>query len=377
LGAGTDPVEGAALAAAIIEQSRRQGALVAATTHYAELKVYAMTTPGTCNASCEFDVETLAPTYRLLIGIPGKSNAFAISKRLGLPEGVIQQAAERINAENVRFEDVLTQLDVQRQTMEKEKIAAAKLRLEMEQNAKIAREYSAKIDGERAKARETANAEARRILEEARRAADDVFAELTKMRKQQEKAMDFQEMNDRKANLKRGINAAEERLGAEPERPVPPMVRPAVAGDLVTLLSMDTQARVLSVGKDGSLRLQAGILNISAKQDEVRVVEGESQTKKDAKRIVARAEHQLRSLGASPELDLRGMMSDEAEGALDLFLDNAMMGNLETVRIIHGKGTGALRKAVQQRLKGNKTVKSFRLGAYGEGDSGVTIVTLK
>ncbi|MEG0596509.1 MAG: endonuclease MutS2 [Oscillospiraceae bacterium] len=377
LGAGTDPIEGAALAAAIIEESRKRGALVAATTHYAELKVYAMTTPGVENASCEFDVETLAPTYKLLIGIPGKSNAFAISKRLGLSDAVIEKAAERVTAENVRFEDVLTQLDVQRQAMEREKLAAAKLRLEMEQSAKVAGEYRARIEEERAKAREKANAEARQILDDARRAADETFAELNKMRRQQQKNADFQEMNDTRTGLRHRLNEAENALDKAPEIPVPPMVRPAVVGDTVQLVSMGTQATVLSVNKDGALQLQAGILKISAKQEEVRVVEGETQSQKDAKKFIAHTEHKLRSLGASPELDLRGMMADEAERAVDLFLDNAMMGNLETVRIIHGKGTGALRKAVGIKLKSCKTVKSFRLGGYGEGDNGVTIVTLK
>ncbi|NCB63799.1 MAG: endonuclease MutS2, partial [Clostridia bacterium] len=197
LGAGTDPVEGAALAAAIIESAREKGALVAATTHYAELKVYAMTTKGVENASCEFDVDSLAPTYKLLIGIPGKSNAFAISERLGLPKYVIDKAAERVDAENVRFEDVLTQLDRQRQEMEKEKDEARKLRREMEDSAKAAREYRERLEKEREKAAERARAEAKVIIDEARAAADEVFAELNEMRRRQEKEADWQEQNDR------------------------------------------------------------------------------------------------------------------------------------------------------------------------------------
>ena len=375
LGAGTDPIEGAALAAAIIESAREMGALVAATTHYAELKVYAMTTKGVENASCEFDVYSLAPTYRLLIGIPGKSNAFAISQRLGLPKEIIQKAAARIDAENVRFEDVLTQLDEQRQEMEREKEAAAKLRREMEETAKASREYKAQMEAQRLKAVEKAQAEARAILDEARDTADQVFKELNDMRRRQRKEEDWQRVNDERAALRHRLNEAEGKLGQRPEEPAPPPTRPAKAGDTVELVKMGTQATVLAVNKDGSLQLQAGILKITAKQDEVRVVEGESI--KAAKKVVQRAEHKLRSLGASPEVDLRGMMTDEAIGALDLFLDNAVLGKLNEVRIIHGKGTGAVRKAVRDHLKRSRYVKSFRPGRYGEGEDGVTIAELK
>ena len=377
LGAGTDPVEGAALAAAIIESARERGALVCATTHYAELKVYAMTTPGVENASCEFDVETLAPTYRLLIGIPGKSNAFAISQRLGLGRDVIDKAAARIDAENVRFEDVLTQLDRQRQEMEREKDEARKLRREMEDSAKTAREYREKLEKERAKAVDKAQAEARAIIEEARRTADEVFAELNDMRKRQEKEASWQEQNDRRAGLKHRLNQAEDALGAAEELPPPPPTRPAKAGDTVELVKMGTRAEVIAVNKDGTLQLQAGILKITAKQEEVRVAEGENSSQKQAVKIAQRAEHQLRSLGASPEVDLRGMMTDEAILVLDRFLDSAVMGRLTQVTVIHGKGTGAVRKAVRDHLKRSRYVKSFRPGRYGEGEDGVTVAELK
>ena len=378
LGAGTDPVEGAALAAAIIESARGLGASVAATTHYAELKVYAMTTPGVENASCEFNVDSLAPTYRLLIGIPGKSNAFAISERLGLPRYIIDKAAARLDAENVRFEDVLTQLDRQRQEMEREKEKARRLRQEMEENSREAREYRQRIEEERAKATEKARAEARAILDEARDTADKVFKELNEMRKRQAKEADWQVANDRRADLRRRLNEAEDALGARPEPELPPKMRDAVAGDTVELVKMGTQASVIAVNKDGSLQLQAGILKITAKQDEVRVVEGTaSAAKKTAKDYSRRAEHKLRSMGASPEVDLRGMMTDEAIAALDLFLDNALMAHLEQVTVIHGKGTGAVRKAVREHLKRSRYVKSFRPGHYGEGEDGVTIVELK
>ena len=378
LGAGTDPVEGAALAAAIIDSARQMGALVAATTHYAELKVYAMTTEGVENASCEFNVETLAPTYRVVMGIPGKSNAFAISRRLGLPEVIIEKAAARLDAENVRFEDVLTRLDQQRQAMERDRDEARKLKLEMERSAQTALEYRKKLEEERAKAVEKAQAEAKAILQQARDASDLVFAELKDMKKQQAKEQNWQAVNDRRAEARRLLNEAEEAVGGPAQEvEAPPSTRPAQTGDTVELLSMGTRATVLSVNKDGVLQLQAGIMKITAKQEEVRVVEGETQAQKEARRIVRRAEHTIRTTAVPSQVDLRGMMTDEAIAVLERFLDTAMMGKLETVTIIHGKGTGAVRSAVRTYLKRSRYVKSFRPGRYGEGEDGVTVVELK
>lgn len=376
LGGGTDPVEGAALASAIIDHARSLGAMVAATTHYAELKVYAMTTPGVENASCEFDVETLAPTYRLLVGIPGKSNAFAIARRLGISEEIIQDAAARVDAENVRFEDVLTKLDHQRQEMEKEQRQAAQLRREMEEASAKAQAYRDQLQKEKEKAEVSAKAQARAILDDARRTADQVFQELGDMRKKAQKEQNWQKVNDQRAGLRHKLNEAEDKLGARPQAAVPPMLRPAKKGDTVTILKTGTQASVLSVNKDGVLQLQAGILRITAKQDEVRVVEGETQSQKAAKQYIRRTEHKLRSLGAKAEVDLRGMTTDEAELTLAQFLDRAMVSNLTQVTVIHGKGTGAVRKAVHAYLKRCKGVASFRLGRYGEGEDGVTIVEL-
>lgn len=378
LGAGTDPVEGAALAAAIIESARGMGALVAATTHYAELKVYAMTTPGVENASCEFNVETLAPTYRLILGIPGKSNAFAISRRLGLPEYIIEKAAARLDAENVRFEDVLTKLEQQRQEMEQEREEARRLKLETEQSAKVAQEYRKKLEEERAKVVEKAQAEARAILQEARDASDLAFAELKDMRKKQAKEQNWQQVNDRRVEVRRLLNDIEKKVGGtKQEQEVLPPTRDAVVGDTVELLSMGTKATVLSVNKDGSLQLQAGILKISAKQSEVRVVEGETQSQKQVRQIMKRAEHTLRTAAVPSQVDLRGMMTDEAIAVLEQFLDTAMMGKLETVTIVHGKGTGAVRNAVRTYLKRSRYVKSFRPGRYGEGEDGVTVAEMR
>ena len=377
LGAGTDPVEGAALAAAIIESARGLGAQVAATTHYAELKVYAMTTPGVENASCEFNVETLAPTYRLIMGIPGKSNAFAISRRLGLPEYIIEKAAARLDAENVRFEDVLTRLDQQRQEMERERAEAKRLKLEMEQSASKAREYRQKLEEERAKVVEKAQAEARAIIRDARAASDLAIAELKEMKKKQDK-LDWQQVNDSRAESRRLLNEAERNIGGrEEEEELPPPTRPAVVGDTVELVSMGTKATVLSVNKDGVLQLQAGILKITAKQEEVRVVEGASKAKKEAQRIINRATHTIRTAAVPAQVDLRGMMTDEAIAVLEQFLDTAMMGKLETVTIVHGKGTGAVRNAVRTYLKRSRYIKSFRPGRYGEGEDGVTVAELR
>ena len=376
LGAGTDPVEGAALAAAVIESARELGALVAATTHYAELKVYAMTTPGVENASCEFNVDTLAPTYRLVMGIPGKSNAFAISRRLGLPEEIIDRAAARLDAENVRFEDVLTKLDQQRQEMEKDRAEARRLKLEMEQSAGKAREYRKRLEEERSKVVEKAQSEARAIIQEARDASDLALSELKELKKRQD--LDWQQVNDGRAEARRLLNEAERSIGGAAQEPeAPPPTRPARAGDTVELVSMGTRASVLSVNKDGTLQLQAGILKITAKQDEVRVVEGETQSQREARRIVQRAQHTLRAAAAPSEIDLRGMMTDEAIAVLDRFLDTAMMGKLESVTIIHGKGTGAVRKAVREHLKRSRYIKSFRPGRYGEGEDGVTVAELR
>ena len=350
LGGGTDPVEGAALASAIIDHARSLGAMVAATTHYAELKVYAMTTPGVENASCEFDVETLAPTYRLLVGIPGKSNAFAIARRLGISEEIIQDAAARVDAENVRFEDVLTKLDHQRQEMEKEQRQAAQLRREMEEASAKAQAYRDQLQKEKEKAEASAKAQARAILDDARRTADQIFQELGDMRKKAQKEQNWQKVNDQRAGLRHKRNEAEDKLGARPQAAVPPMLRPAKKGDTVTILKTGTQASVLSVNKDGVLQLQAGILRITAKQDEVRVVEGETQSQKAAKQYIRRTEHKLRSLGAKAEVDLRGMTTDEAELTLAQFLDRAMVSNLTQVTVIHGKGTGAVRNALHAYL---------------------------
>ena len=381
LGAGTDPVEGAALAIAVIQQVRQAGARVAATTHYAELKTFAMTTAGVENASCEFDVETLSPTYRLLIGIPGKSNAFAISQRLGLPETVITAAKEQMNGESVRFEDVLTQLEAKRQALEKREQEAERLYRQREEDARKAREFREQMERAKENARSRGEAEAKRILRDARTAADQVFSELSEMRKAQAKAERSMNENEARAALRRRLNEAEEAVSKRDARqePIPKPSRPIRKGDLVELPGVKTPAEVVSVGSDGMLQLKAGILKMKARADEVRLIEDDERAarkKQPSVPIRQSAGRTLRS-SAARELDIRGLETLEAEGVVENFLSAAVMGKLETVVIIHGKGTGALRKAVHDILRRTKAVKSFRLGVYGEGESGVTVVTLK
>ena len=381
LGAGTDPVEGAALAIAVIQHVRHLGARVAATTHYAELKTFAMTTAGVENASCEFDVETLAPTYRLLIGIPGKSNAFAISRRLGLPEDVIAAAQEQMSGESVRFEDILTQLEEKRQALEKREQEADRLLRQREEDARKAREFRDQMERAKDNARSRGEAEAKRILRDARAAADQVFQELSEMRKAQARADRALNENEARAALRRTLNEAEEAVSKRDARqePIPKPSRPIRAGDLVEFPGVRQPAEVVSVGKDGTLQLKAGILKMKAKADEVRLIEDDERAARKKTPSVTIRQNADRALRASAarELDIRGMETLEAESVVENFLSAAVMGKLETVTIIHGKGTGALRKAVHDILRRNKAVKSFRLGVYGEGESGVTVVTLK
>ncbi len=380
LGAGTDPVEGAALAIAIIQHARQRGAKIAATTHYAELKTFAMTTAGVENASCEFDVETLRPTYRLLIGIPGKSNAFAISLRLGLPQEVIDTAKEQMNTESIRFEDVLTQLEAKRQALEKEKETVDRLLRQREEDARRAREFREQMERAKENARSRGEAEARRILRDARTTADQVFAELSEMRKAQAKADRALNDNEARAELRRRLNEAEDAVNRRDARqePIPKPSRPIQKGDLVELPGVRTLAEVVSVGSDGTLQLKAGILKMTVKASEVRLIEDDERRAKAPKTAISRpSARTLRTVAAASELDIRGMETLEAEGVVEQFIDSAVMGRLETVTIIHGKGTGALRKMVHDLLRRNKAVKSYRLGVYGEGEAGVTVVTLK
>jgi len=373
LGAGTDPAEGAALAMAIIEFCRKLNSRVVATTHYAELKLYAMRTKGVINASCEFDVETLQPTYKLLIGIPGKSNAFAISRKLGLSEDILKEADDLVGKSDKDFEDVLSQLEQQRQQMESARMEAERLRQETAKIKQQSEEYHAQLRREKEKAMEAARKEAQYIIEEARAAANIASEELKALRKQLQDSADATGINQRQAELRRNLNEVEDKLRAsKPKEDRPQPTRGILVGDTVELLKLGTKASVIAINKDGTYQLQAGILKMNAKADEIYLLEHENPYKQKG----ARPKHSGREMkltAMSSEVDLRGMDTVEAICVLERYLDEAMRSNISPVRIIHGKGTGALRAAVQQSLKKNKFIKKFRLGMYGEGEDGVTI----
>ena len=377
LGAGTDPTEGAALAIAIIEHARKCGAMIAATTHYAELKIYATNEPGVQNASCEFDVETLRPTYRLLVGIPGKSNAFAISKRLGLDESIIRDAADRIGTETQSFEATIEKLEQTRHALERERETAAAHLKKAAEEEKKASQLRAELSVRLEKAEIKARRDAQRILDEARETAESVYKELDEMRRHANDEQQADEINRARTELRRRLNEKEaslretEDLPAEEEKKSTRKLR---VGDTVKIKAMGVKAEVVSVNKDGTVNLKAGIMNVSAREDEVLLLEGE--TKKPQKAAPA-ASVGTRLVHVASEIDLRGMESLEGVLAAERYLDSAAMARMKTVTIIHGKGTGALREAVQQMLKRNKLVKSFRLGRYGEGEAGVTVVELK
>lgn len=378
LGAGTDPTEGAALAIAVIEHARKMGADVAATTHYAELKVYATNENGIQNASCEFDVETLSPTYRLLVGVPGKSNAFAISERLGLSKDIIDDAKARIGVQNASFEATIEKLEQTRALLERDRAETAKKLREAEESAKKAAFLRAELSVRLEKADEKARRDAERIISDARRTAEDTFAELDEMRRKMNDDEQTQEINHARSELRRKLNESQGKLKAKaPEQPKEEKksARDVRAGDTVEIKSMGVKAEVIDVNPDGTLNLRAGIMNVKLKPDDVYLIEGHAAKQK--KQSVTLAGSTAPRAAVSPEIDLRGMESIEAVNAAEQYIDSAVMGKLKTVTIIHGKGTGALRAAVQQMLKRNKAVKSYRLGRFGEGESGVTIVELK
>ena len=373
LGAGTDPAEGAALAMAIIEFCRKMNSRVVATTHYAELKLYAMRTKGVINASCEFDVETLRPTYKLLIGIPGKSNAFAISRKLGLSEEILKEADDLVGKSDKDFEDVLSQLESQRQQMEAARLEAERMKRETEKIKQQSEEYAAQLQKEKDKAMESARREAQKIIDDARYAANAASEELKALRKQLQDSADASNINQRQAEVRRSLNEMEDKIRAkQPKQERPEPKREIMIGDTVELLKLGTKASVIAINKDGTYQLQAGILKLNAKKDEIYLLENENPYKAKGGRP-AHSGREMKLQAMSNEVDLRGMDAVEAICVLDNYLDSAMRANLGTVRIIHGKGTGVLRKAVQDALKKNKFVKKYRLGVYGEGEDGVTI----
>lgn len=382
LGAGTDPVEGAALAEAILEETRERGALSASTTHYAELKVYALETEGVQNASCEFDVETLRPTYRLIVGVPGKSNAFAISEKLGLPADIIRRADAHLSGDTKRFETVITQLEASRVEMERERDEAARLRAEYEQFKREAEVRLREKTAESEKEIASALTRARQLLDSARAGSDYIFRELDDIRKKQN-AQDFA------SELARAKSAVRERLregnelydkaefreiSLDDEYTLP---RPLKVGDRVFLVNYHQEGQVVAISeKDKKATVQAGILRAKVDFSDLRLLEKGQKVKVKEPKPEARIRAAVKA-DFHPEVDVRGMIGDDAWFIVDKYLDDAVMAGVHTVRIIHGKGTGALRKIIGQYLRKDRRVASHRMGAYGEGDAGVTVVELK
>lgn len=376
LGAGTDPAEGAALAIALIEYCRKMGSSVVSTTHYAELKLYAMRTNGVVNASCEFDIETLRPTYKLLIGVPGKSNAFAIARKLGLADGIIKEATDLVGKNDRDFDAVLDQLEQQRHQMESARAEAEALRAETQKMKQQSEEYVHQLEAEKDRVLEQARLQARAIIEDARCTANEAEKEIKALKKQLSDSGDVAGINQRQSQLRRNLNDAESKLNTPARKNERPKAsRAIIVGDTVELLKLGTKANVLAINKDGSYELQAGILKLTAKENEIYLLEQDNPYKKDHQRP-AHSGRQMQVNVMPSEVDLRGMDSIEAVCVLERFIDEAMRSNLPAIRIIHGKGTGTLRSAVHQSLKRNRFVKKFRLGIYGEGEDGVTIAEL-
>ena len=370
LGAGTDPVEGAALAMSILEELHSRGCRTVATTHYSEIKAFALTRAGMENASMEFDVDRLCPTYRLFIGIPGKSNAFEISKRLGMEERLIEKAREYLKNEDVKFEDVISGAEAQRRQAEEERRlaaaerdATAKLREEMEKQR-------ARLEGERETLRAKAREDSRRLVNETREEMEKLVAAIRAIPGLDQRAADRVIQRSRDALRKREADLAEplEKKSQDPGA-APKQVRP---GETVRILSLDQKATVLSpADAKGDVQVQAGIMKLTVKLKDLRLIQDTAPTKG-----VGKVQLDPQRQGGL-ELDVRGKLVDEAILEVDRYIDNCLMSGLDQVSIIHGKGTGALRAGIQDYLKRDKRVKSYRMGAYGEGDAGVTVVTLK
>lgn len=384
LGAGTDPVEGAALAVAILERLRQKGARIGATTHYAELKAYAIHTPGVENASCEFDVASLRPTYRLLVGVPGRSNAFAITERLGMEPALVDHARTLVSGDDQRLEEVVTRLDTRRQELEEQLRHAVDARARAARAAEAAEEKLRDIDARRQQAIDEGRQQAQRIVEKARAQAESLMAEMEQLRREKDAADFADKTRQARSQLRSRLRKMEE--SADPvesrEKVSREPLREIHIGDRVQLADMGLQATVTKEpDKNGMVEVQAGAIRTRTPLSNLRLFESRRAEKKGrtvrpaAPRSTGLESRMERS--ATTDLDLRGMTVEEALLEVDRFLDNAVMCGLERVTIIHGKGTGALRAAVQQHLKGHRQVKGFRLGAYGEGENGVTVVELK
>ncbi len=383
LGSGTDPIEGAALATAILEKTAAMGALTAATTHYAELKAYALETEGVQNASCEFDVETLRPTYKLVVGTPGKSNAFAISEKLGIPEDVIKRAGILIEGDDKRFEDVIERLDTNRIEMERERELAEKMRREYEsfkntQEAELKRKI-AKSEEEILKQTE----KAKQILESARASSEFIFRQLEELRKQEDKDKRNEMMISAREEVRRRMRESEGLISGIAIRDISleedyKLPRPLKVGDKVFVTTISREGEVTALkDKKGLVSVSSGILKTKVTEDKLRLIEGNVKyTASTAPKVNEGKVKKTVNTSFRPEIDVRGMIGDDAWFVVDKYIDDAILACMPTIRIIHGKGTGALKAALWKYFKTDKRIKSYRHGEYGEGDAGVTVLTL-
>ena len=369
LGAGTDPTEGAALAMAILNRLLENKVRTMATTHYSELKVFALSTPGVENASVEFNVETLRPTYRLSIGVPGKSNAFEISRKLGLPEEIIDSAKEKLSGDQVRFEDVIANAEYHRQIAEKERKLAEEAHLETQRLRDEAEKLRSDLAAHRERDLRKAKDEARRILQRAQRESEQLIADLKKKNSGELKEHELHAM---RAKLQSAIDENAEKI--EAPAGVGEVPKTVQIGDTVELTNLGTKATILTLPDSrGECTVQAGALKLKAKLKDMRT----AQPDKPKKQPKAASRLHVSARPVETECDVRGCNLEEALMAVDLFLDGAVLNRLRSVSIIHGKGTGILRAGIHKHLKTHAAVKEFRLGRYGEGEDGVTIVTLK
>ena len=377
LGAGTDPTEGAALAIAILSYLHKRNIRTMATTHYSELKVYALSTPGVENACCEFDVESLKPTYRLLIGIPGKSNAFAISGKLGLPDYIIEDAKQHLTEQDASIEDLLTDLESSKRTIEKEREAIETYKREVEALKNQAKQKQAKIEEQRERILKEANEKAGTILREAKELADETIRNFQKFGKE---GISAAEMEKERARLRQKLKETSSSGTMTVKKPKK-AYKPSdfKLGESVKVLSMNLTGTVSSLPDSrGNLTVQMGILRSQVNISDLEIIEEPaSYSVKSMKRTSKGKLKMSKSLSVSPEINLLGKTVDEAVSELDKYLDDAILSHLSTVRVVHGKGTGALRKGIHEFLRRQKHVKSYRLGEFGEGDAGVTIVELK
>lgn len=380
LGSGTDPIEGAALANAILMRFRSYGCRTAATTHYAELKSYALDTEGVENACCEFDVETLRPTYRLLIGVPGRSNAFAISSRLGLEDDIVENARGLIDRDDLRLENIIASLEQSRLEAEKEREEANRLRSELFVARNSAKQRLEELENERKKIADKARADALRVVESAREQTNRLLAELEEIKKgfnaQNAAQMLSRARSSVKGSLKKMMDDADPVLSRNDDNYVLP--RPLKVGDNVIIYDINKSAVVLSVDESSkTATVQAGIIKTRVDISNLRLEEGKKKTPPKRERSASASVTSRAERSASTEVDLRGMARDEALMDLDKYIDNAVLSGIPSIAIIHGKGTGVLRTAVHQHLRHHKNIRTFRLGVFGEGEDGVTIAELK